>query len=207
MYDIDFQTSSTIIGTLHDQGKTVICYMSAGSWEQFRPDAGQYPAAILGNTLDGWPDEKWVDIRQITILGPILEARMDVAVASGCDGIEADNVDGYQNSSGFPITYSDQLAFNKWLADKAHKRKLSIGLKNDLGQVVELEPYFDWALNEECFQYSECDSLLKFVNSGKAVFGVEYVGDPNSFCPAANAKNFDWLKKNLELDAWRFACR
>lgn len=207
MYDIDYENSAAIIDVLHKQGKTVICYMSAGSWEIYRSDASQYPSLILGNTLYGWPDEKWVDIRRLDQLGPILEARMDAALAKGCDGIEPDNVDAYQNNSGFPISYQDQITFNKWLAQKAHERKLSVGLKNDLGQVADLEPFFDWALNEECFQNNECEALLPFINADKAVFGVEYMGDPNIFCPEANKKNFDWLKKNLELDAWRHACR
>jgi hypothetical protein len=207
MYDIDYETPASVISQLHAQGKTVICYMSAGSWENFRADAGLYPAAVLGKPLAGWPDERWVDIRRLDVLGSILEARMDAAVQRGCDGIEPDNVDGYQNDSGFPLSSSDQLTFNKWLAQQAHRRNLSVGLKNDLEQIPELEPYFDWALNEECFQFQECDPLLRFINAGKAVFGVEYSGDPVSFCPAANAMNFDWLKKNMELDAWRLACR
>ena len=37
--------------------------------------------------------------------------------------------------------------------------------------------------------------------------GVEYVGDPATFCPPLNALGYSWLKKNLELDAWRFDCR
>lgn len=41
----------------------------------------------------------------------------------------------------------------------------------------------------------------------KAVFGVEYSGSTNSFCPQANALDFDWLKKRLDLTAWRVACR
>jgi len=207
MYDIDYETPASVISQLHAQGKTVICYMSAGSWEDFRSDAGLYPAAVLGNPLAGWPDERWLDIRRLDVLAPIIEARMNAAVQRGCDGIEPDNVDGYQNDSGFPLSYSDQLAFNKWLAQQAHQRNLSVGLKNDLEQIPDLEPYFDWALNEECFQFQECGPLLTFIYAGKAVFGVEYSGDPASFCPAANALNFDWLKKNMELDAWRLACR
>lgn len=207
MYDIDFETPISLIAELHAQGKKVICYMSAGSWEEYRADADQYPAVILGDPLAGWPDERWVDIRRLDILGPIIEARMDIAVARGCDGIEPDNVDAYQNDSGFPLAYQDQIAFNKWLAREAHERKLSVGLKNDLDQVADLEPFFDWALNEECFQYNECDPLRTFVNAGKAVFGVEYAGEPGTFCPAANARNFDWLQKRVELDAWRTACR
>ena len=208
MYDIDLvETPAETIKTLHAAGRTVICYLSAGSWEKYRPDADQYPAEILGYTLDGWPDEKWVDYRQIDKLGPILQARMDLAVSKGCDGIEPDNIDGYLNNSGFPLTAADQLQFNRWLAARAHERGLSIGLKNDLDQISELVDDFDWALNEQCFHYDECDLLLPFIQKGKAVFGVEYTGDPVNFCPRANSRNFDWLKKNLKLDAWRQSCR
>src|SRR5258705_316926 len=82
--------------------------------------------------------------------------------------IEPDNVDGYANSSGFPLSAKDQLAYNRWLAEAAHARGLSIALKNDLDQVAALAPYFDWALNEECFQYKECGSLAPFTTAGKA---------------------------------------
>jgi hypothetical protein len=134
-------------------------------------------------------------------------ARLDEAANKGCDGVEPDNVDGYTNKSGFPLSYQDQLNYNIWLANAAHERGLSIGLKNDLDQVVDLIEHFDWALNEQCFQYDECELLLPFVEAGKAVFGVEYRGNTNSFCPQANAMDFDWLKKKLKLNAWRVACR
>ena len=68
---------------------------------------------------------------------------------------------------------------------------------------------FDWALNEQCFQYNECDMLLPFINAGKAVFNTEYgaASLATSVCPRANSLNFDTLVKNLDLDAWRVACR
>jgi len=208
MYDIDlFDTPQTVIDQLHHDGRKVVCYFSAGSYENWRPDKDSYPSEILGHNLDGWPGEKWVDIRQLDKLGPILTARFDLAVTKQCDGIEPDNIDGFTNTTGFPLTANDQLVFNRWLADQAHRRGLSIGLKNDLDQIQELVNDFDWALNEQCFQYDECDMLLPFVQAGKAVFGVEYKGDPSDFCPRANAKNFDWLKKQIDLDSWRVPCR
>ncbi|MEN8220518.1 MAG: endo alpha-1,4 polygalactosaminidase [Pseudomonadota bacterium] len=208
MYDIDlFDTSVATIDQLHDDGRVVICYFSAGSWEDWRDDADGFPDSVLGKTLDGWPDEKWLDIRELDILGPIMGARLDEAANKGCDGVEPDNVDGYANKSGFPLSYQDQLDYNIWLANAAHERGLSIGLKNDLDQIVDLVEHFDWALNEQCFQYDECELLLPFVQAGKAVFGVEYRGSVNSFCPQANAMDFDWLKKKLKLNAWREACR
>jgi hypothetical protein len=207
MYDIDlFDAPQSKIDQLHDGGRVVICYFSAGSWEDWRPDAGQFPNTVKGSS-NGWPGEKWLDIRQVDILGPIMEARLDLAVRKKCDGVEPDNVDGYTNNTGLPLTYQNQLVYLTWLAGEAHSRNLSIGLKNDLDQVDDLVTRFDWALNEQCFQYNECELLLPFVNSGKAVFGVEYRGSVDSFCPQANAMNFDWLKKGMNLNATRTPCR
>jgi hypothetical protein len=207
MYDIDlFDTPQDVIDELHAKGKIVICYFSAGSWEDWRPDADQFPDLVKGKTLSGWPDERWLDIRRVDVLGEIMRARMDRALQKRCDGLEPDNIDGYTNNTGFDLTAEDQLNYNKWLANEAHARKLSIGLKNDLDQVTDLVPYFDWALNEQCFEYEECDALAPFVRAGKAVFGVEYTGNPSVFCPKANALGLDWLKKRLDLDAWRTDC-
>jgi len=208
MYDIDlFDGPQGVIDQLHAAGRTVICYFSAGSYEDWRPDAADFPQSVLGEPLEGWPGERWLDIRQIDLLSPIMSARLDLAQSKGCDGVEPDNIDGYANQTGFQLSADDQLAYNRWLAEQAHLRQLSIGLKNDLDQVTDLLPHFDWALNEQCFQYNECDLLLPFIQAGKAVFGVEYELEPDAFCSQANALDFDWLKKNLELDAARISCR
>ena len=208
MYDLDlFDVPESIIGSLHSSGRIVICYFSAGSWENWRPDKDEFPIETLGNTLEGWPDERWLDIRARDMLEPIMVSRLDLALEKGCNGVEPDNVDGYSNNTGFPLTYTDQISYNTWLADQAHQRGLSIGLKNDLDQIGDLLPFFDWALNEECNIYNECDLLHPFVQSGKAVFGVEYELETADFCPEMNAANYDFLKKNWELDAWREPCR
>jgi hypothetical protein len=207
MYDIDlFEAPRRVIEQLHADGRIVICYFSAGSWEEFRADAAKFPPAVRGKPLGGFPDERWLDIRRLDTLGPIMRARLDRAVQKGCDGVEPDNVDGYSNRTGFPLTYQDQLTYNIWLAAEAHARGLSVGLKNDLAQIKDLVPYFDWALNEQCFEFDECKRLLPFIQAGKAVFGVEYQGDPSRFCPQANALGFSWLKKRLSLGAWRLDC-
>lgn len=207
MYDIDlFETPAATIDKLHADGRVVICYFSAGSWEDWRSDAADFPAAVIGRD-NGWPGERWLDIRQIAQLAPIMLKRLDLAVAKGCDGVEPDNVDGYVNNSGFPLSGNDQLAYNRWLANQAHSRNLSVGLKNDLDQIEELQPWFDWALNEECFQFQECDLLLPFTRANKAVFGVEYQGNPANYCPQANAFNYDWLVKDLALGPALTACR
>lgn len=202
VFDIDvFENDAATVASLHARGRRVIAYIDAGSWENWRPDAARFPAAVLGRPLDGWPGEKWLDIRRLDVLGPILQARMDVAKQKGFDAIEFDNVDGYSNNSGFPLSYADQLNFNTFLAREAHRRGLSVGLKNDLDQVPDLLPFFDFAVNEQCFQYKESDALKPFIAANKAVFEVEYNLKLSKFSALAKSLRFSSIRKNLDLDA------
>jgi len=208
VYDIDlFEAPDATIASLRAAGRKVICYFSAGSYEDWRPDAGQFPAAAIGNELVGWPGESWLDTRDATVRA-IMRQRLDLAVTKGCDAVEPDNVDGFLNDSGWPLTTSTQLDYNRFLAIQAHARGLSVGLKNDLEQVPDLVGDFDWALDEECLQYDECTLLSPFISAGKAVFHVEYGGASlaATVCPATEPLGFSTLIKNLALDAWRVAC-
>jgi len=205
MYDIDlFDATAAIISSLHSKGRAVICYFST-QYEDWRPDAKDFTSAVLGANLDDWPGERFVDIRS-AVIRKIMTARMDLAVSKGCDGIEPDNVDGYANSNGLGLTAANQIEYNKFLASEAHKRGLSIGLKNDLDQVSALVSYFDWALNEQCNEYGECAYLNPFVSAGKAVFGVEYTGSASSVCSKMVTSKFSWLMKDLDLGAKLTQC-
>ncbi len=207
VFNLDlFDTSTEIIIELKERGVFVICYFSAGSYEDWRPDAHKFPDDVLGYELEDWPGERWLDIRQIPTLGPIIESRMDLAVEKGCDGVDPDNLDGYENRTGFPLTGTDQIVFNTYLAQAAHDRGLKIGLKNDLNQIQELVDDFDWILNEECFTYQECDQLLPFLDANKPVFVIEYGITPADFCSQANQQGFSALHKNLDLDSYFTDC-
>ena len=211
MYDIDlFDVPQGTIDDLHAAGRRVICYLSAGTYEPGRPDSADFPSSVIGNELPDWPGEHWLDTRSSAVRD-LMKARLDRAVTRQCDGVEPDNIDGYQNDPGFPLTATTQLDYNRFLATEAHARGLSVGLKNDLDQVSDLLPAFDWALNEQCFQYDECAMLDPFVAANKAVFQVEYgsASLATTVCPRANAENFDTLIKpaNEEVTAWRVACR
>lgn len=208
IYNIDlFDTDAEAISKLKERGIFVMCYFSAGSYEDWRPDASNFPTKTLGKPMEGWEGETWLDIRQISELQPVMESRLDMAATKGCNGVDPDNVNGYENDTGFPLTYKDQIEFNIFLANTAHQRGLKIGLKNDLNQIEDLLPYFDWILNEECFSFDECDLLLPFVEAGKPAFVIEYELSPQKFCEQANQMNFNALHKNWELDAYRVACR
>jgi len=207
MYDVDgFEATRTLVKKMHVKGIKAVCYVSAGSWEKWRSDAGRFPASVLGKS-NGWPGERWLDIRKVSVLAPIMRARVRMCARKRFDAVEFDNVDGYQNATGFPLTGAEQLRYDVFLANAAHRRGMSVLLKNDLGQIPKLLRYFDGALNEQCFQYRECGALRRFVRAGKPVFNVEYKLAKSAFCPKANRRNFNSLKKRLSLDAWRVPCR
>jgi hypothetical protein len=199
MYDIDgFDNTAATVAALHAQGTIAVCYIDFGSWENWRSDAALFPASVMGKS-NGWPGEKWLDIRQLSVLAPIMTARMQMCVQKGFDALEPDNIDGYTNSTGFPLTATDQLNYNEWIATTAHSLGLSVGLKNDVAQTAQLEPYFDWALDEQCNQYGECGTEQVFTAANKAVFNAEYQGS-TSFCAADIAAHINGVLFDLNLD-------
>ena len=175
LYVLDlFDTDSAVIDALHADGRKMICYFSAGTFENWRDDAGRFTAADKGRRLGNWPGERWLDIRSQNVRA-IMADRLDLAVQRGCDGVDPDNVDGYSNRTGLPLTYQDQIDYNTWLAAQAHQRGLAISLKNDLGQIDDLVAHFDFAINESCHEWDECELLMPFIEAGKPVVHINYL--------------------------------
>lgn len=222
IYDIDMfeNEKSTAIQTLHGKGYKVICYLDIGSWENWRDDAAAFPASILGATYAGFPDERWLDIRDVNsaksqtgmALATILTARLDRAKAMGCDAIEPDNIDGYDKtaheSSGFALSYEDQIYFNLWAAKEVHARGMLIGLKNNINQAHDPRIYtaFDFVVSEQCFQYNECSYFSDFLTRGKPVFEAEYKLALSNFCARAKTSRISAIKKRPVLNATREDC-
>ncbi|MFJ9338644.1 endo alpha-1,4 polygalactosaminidase [Streptomyces sp. NPDC101733] len=206
VYDIDgFENTAADVARLHKDGRKVICYVNVGAWEDFRADRDAFPAILFGEP-NGWKGEKWLDIRRIDLLRPIMERRFDMCRDKGFDAVEPDLMEGYGNKTGFPLTADHQLAYNRMIAEIAHARGLSVGLKNDLPQIPQLVGDFDFAVNEECAQFGECEALSPFIKAGKAVFHVEYKGSTSGFCDESRRLKLSSMLKNLELDTWRKAC-
>lgn len=210
VYDLDlFETDGSNVAALKAAGKQVICYLSAGSLEDWRPDTGLFAREVIGANYEGWPGERWLDIRRIDLLAAALTARLDLCRQKGFAAVEPDNIDGYANFTGFPLTAADQLIFNRWLAGEAHARGLAIGLKNDPDQAEALADDFDWALTEDCLAEGWCETMLPFVKRGKPVLMAEYT-DTNvvlaDVCVEAQRLGYNAIMKNRELDAARSGC-
>jgi hypothetical protein len=204
VYDLDGEgTSKSAVDALHALGKKVICYVDAGTYESYRSDAAglQAISGIYGSAVQGWPGEYWLDVRRITDLAPIMQARFQNCKNKGFDAIEPDNIDGWSNSTGFPLTGADQIAYNRALAQWAHAMGMSIGLKNDLEQVPSLVGDFDWALNEECYDYNECSSLAAFTQANKAVWIAQYQSLSPAQCADSLANHFNTATYQLDLSS------
>lgn len=206
MYDVDgADVPERTVRELHDRGRRVVCYVDVGTWESWRDDAGRFPKSARGKPVEGWPGEHWLDVRRRDIR-PILSDRMRRCRDKGFDGVDPDNVNGYTNDTGFPLTAADQLAFNRWVASRAHELGLAVGLKNDMEQARQLEPHFDFAVLEQCFLYEECAPARRFVDANKAVVDVEYELPRSRFCPRARELRFAAMRKRLALGPWRRPC-
>jgi hypothetical protein len=208
--DLDlFEADTAAIAAFKAKGQKTLCYISVGAWEDWRPDKAAFPKSVIGKPYDGWPGERWLDIRQIKLLAPALRKRLDLCKAKGFDAVEPDNLDGYEAKTGFPLTRAHQVKFIKWIAGEAHRRGLSIGLKNVPDLMNEVLADFDWSLAEDCFAQKSCAGYSPMIAAGKAVFAVEYTDskiDFAAFCKEAKALKLTGLLKRRDLDAYEKPC-
>ncbi len=204
-YDIDgVENTSIEVAALHAKSIHVICYIDVGTYEPGRPDTSSFPAAAVGAEVQGWPGERWLDVRQLSVLEPIMTKRFEACKEKGFDAVEPDNMDGYENSTGFPITAAEQLTFDEWVATEVHSLGMAVLQKNDGGQTSELEAHFNGALTEECNVYGECSSFTPYLKAGKPVLDAEYGLAAGAFCSADNTAGIMGARFDLELGGKTF---
>ncbi|KAF4554719.1 Hypothetical protein D9617_3g017870 [Elsinoe fawcettii] len=218
VFDIDlFTNNQSTINKLHSLNKKVICYFSAGSYEPNRPDSSQFTATDKGKGLDGWPGEVWLQTNSDNVR-KIMSSRIKLASDKGCDAIDPDNVDGFQNDNGLGLTANDTVSFMKFLSDEANRYNMSTGLKNAGDVIDDVLSYTHFSVNEQCVQYGECATFSPFVEAGKPVFHIEYPsGAPSVSTEAvtnvcsrsgksAGSDDFSTVIKKMNLDGWVEYC-
>jgi len=224
VYDIDgFSNPATTVAQLHGLppvngvSTKVICYVDVGTWENWRPDASQFPAALLGAS-NGWPGEKWLNISpdgpDYATLQTLMLARFRMCRDNGYDAVEPDNIDGSENTTGFTITTAENNAYDEWVANAVHSLGMTVAQKNYGDQSQTLAPYFDFAIDEQCYQYSECSSYAPYYSASppKPIFEAEYKSQPSVFCAVQNTFGapgvFNAVYFDLNLDGnTRIPCR
>jgi hypothetical protein len=208
VYDIDgFDNGAATVAALHARGAHVICYIDVGTYENWRPDASSFPAALLGDT-NGWPGEQWLNTNpsgpDYATLQAIMTARFQMCKNEGYDAVEPDNLDGSENTTGFNLTQAEGDQYAEWVAGEVHSLGMGVAQKNFEDQSTTLEPYFDFVIEEQCYQYSDCSDLSPYVAAHKAVLDVEYSdqgANPSAFCPAVMAAGLSGVEFDTALDA------
>jgi hypothetical protein len=207
--DLDlFDTADKTIAAVKQRGGYLVCYLSAGSLENWRPDAKDYPAAIVGKPYEGWRGERWLDISRLDLLGPVLRARLDLAVRRGCDAVDPDNLDGYQTDTGFRLTRGDAVKLVGFLAAEGHARGLAVGLKNVPELVRDVADWVDFVVSEECARDHFCADYDPLLAAGRAVFNIHYGYKPRAFakvCKTVDPRSTNVLKR-LSLSAYAQSC-
>ncbi|KAH8595570.1 glycoside hydrolase superfamily [Bisporella sp. PMI_857] len=214
VFDVDaIDTPATTIAGLKAAGRIVICYFSAGTYEAWRADAPNFQASDLGKTLPEWPDEKWARIGSTNVRS-IMTNRIIMASQKGCDAIDPDNTDGWQNDNGLSLQQSDAVNYIKFLSTTAAKYGMKTGLKNSIGIIPDVLGVVDFAINEQCSVMIECDRYGPFINAGKPVFHIEYpatvpnvsAADRTGVCTKDGKEQMSTVLKYLLLDGWVQYC-
>jgi hypothetical protein len=210
MIDVDgFNVSASKVAALHAAGLKVVCYLDVGSYEPGRPDSADYPAALKLSEDPDWPGEWFLDTRDVfktgSVLAGILSKRFQMCKDKGFDAIEPDNLDNWAANSKI-LTEQEQVDFDGWVADSVHALGISVALKNCPELVTRVDrtnqrlvDKFDFELDEQCQEYSECGSFTEFTKAGKAIFDVEYKTSLTLNCSQFGSLSINALKKDLDL--------
>jgi endo-alpha-1,4-polygalactosaminidase (GH114 family) len=219
VWDIDlFNNDEAAISSLQTAGKKVLCYFSAGSYEDWRADKDEFQDSDTGNKVNGWEGEKWLNTNSENVRR-IMQARLDLAAQKKCDGVEPDNVDAYDNDNGLNLGEPDAVNYVTFLADEAHSRNLSLALKNAGAIVPTVIEIVEYSVQEQCIEYQNCDEFMPFIKANKPVFHVEYpkgqdtndnslvaTNTKDSICDNSAAAGFSTIIKNIDLDNWIQPC-
>lgn len=202
---------ASVVQQLEREGIRTICYFSVGTWEEWRPDAGQFPEHVIGEAWDEWPGERYLDTRQLDLLLPVFEKRLDLCAAKGFSGVDPDNIDSWWSETGFPLTMDDNLQLIDHLITAAHERGLAIGQKNTPEIALDRASRFDFAVVEDCAADDWCDQMQPFVQAGKPVYAIEYTDATSqsafaSYCDRSDLEGYALVLKHRDLDAYSRHC-
>lgn len=206
-----FDTPEATISSLKAQGKIVMAYLNVGVWEDFRPDAGEFPEAILGNEAEGWAGSRMIDISNI---GSQMTNRLDMIKQKGFDGVGLYGFDyALYYDSGFDITQEAVFNYCVNLANYGHAQNLSVGQIDGLILTQDLSYYFDWLLSLRVFEYNGTSATAPYSNQNKAILDIETTDaypDVATFetevCPQANSLGISAILKSQGLTEFIFSC-
>jgi hypothetical protein len=188
MYDIDgFLTTRAEVAAIQTRWPAstlahpkTICYLDL-AWEDYRPDAsppargGLFPSATLGNVYFGYPEERWVDFRQLDALKPMLRERIGMCARKGFSAVELDDIDSFDppSTTGFRLTPGDAQNYLAYAFNLIHADGMTGLWKNSPYLSWWGRQYSDGALLEECYTYHQCTAAQL---RGSSQYGITCTG-------------------------------
>lgn len=159
-------------------GMYSICYING-----FQTQSGvTWPGGLLIHNSGGllvdpnWPDEHIIDISTPAKRAAAAKRQflsIDTCAAAGYAAVEFDNLDSYTRSAN-QLSLDDAVAFATLLVEYTHGAGMAAGQKNtgELGTRGRDQIGFDFAVAEECDQFSECSTYTDVY--GARVIDIEY---------------------------------
>lgn len=187
----------------------VVCHIGGGSIRLTDPDAKKFPgyeasppnrpttpaagSAIGWSTTTTDANERFIDIHEAVrkTVGALIDKRIELANAIGCDAIAAANNDlpAYENDPnpghGFAaVSFAEFVSWSTELSERAHDLRISIGIHDHSSLGADnLSVAYDWTMVERCGEHLDCPEAVPFLNKKKAAFAIEYdtseSGTPN----------------------------
>jgi hypothetical protein len=205
--DVQWQPASDL-AALRAAGRHYLCYLSAGTYEEFRADKDEFPEAVIGNALADFPNERWLDVRAAAVR-EIMVRRIQNLAAKGCAGVPPSSLAVHAADTGFALSQTDALDYARWLAERIHAVGMSAGLAGSPELTSELWPTFDFGLAVGCLERSQCREFEVFSNAGKPVLHIEF-GDASSaqaVCNAAKVLGFSPLVTDPSFNGQSVHCQ
>lgn len=200
-----FETEIAAIARLHAQGRVVIAYIAAGTYEPWRPDVTALPAASIGAPLAQYPREAWLDVRASSVR-QLMGGRLTLAVQKGFDGVLLASLDGYLAETQHGLTADEQLDYNVWLAGEARVRGLAVGISSDWAHGERLASHYDFAIHTNCLANRRCGELAPYRARARPVFDLETRSDLSAGCAEAALLGVAVTFKRDTFDGWLARC-
>jgi hypothetical protein len=187
LYDIDgFLTTTAQVTAIKSSWRAATlphprtaCYLDL-AWEDYRPDASPgaaFPVRMLGLVYNGYPEERWVDFRQLDALKPMLRERISMCARKGFDAVELDDIDGFDppSTTGFDLTPGDVENYLAYAFNEVHQYGMTALWKNSPYLTSWGRDYTDGAVVEECYLSGACFAA-QF--AGSRHYGITCTGLP-----------------------------
>ena len=189
---------------LRAQGVDTVCHVNAGTIAETDPGFSDLPPAVIGSAHKTRPNERYLDIRRVQMVVPVITQQIVACKNQGFTAIEPDGLDAYAQDSNFPLTAADTVHYATTLAHVAHGLGLRIAQKNIPELTEALLPHFDFAITESCFETGTCEQIAAYPKANKPAFNAEYTDADIDFakaCAEGARLNINMIRKDRPVTA------